>query len=376
MIDTERFFLTARRSGIEFFTGVPDSLLKEFCAFAADRLPVENHVIAPNEGGAMGLAMGYGLSSGKVPLVYLQNSGLGNLVNPVLSLAAGPVYAIPALLLIGWRGEPGVADEPQHRVQGEATLGMLEVMDIPSRVLPVDTAEACTTLTEAHEQAIRESRPVALVAKKGCFSGYSRPADVAYPNAVSRIDAMSSIVEAMPPDTAFVATTGFTSRELFTLREATGSRHDGDFLTIGGMGHASSIAAGLALGGWRGITCCLDGDGAFLMHMGSSTTVAANDSASFLHVVFNNGMHESVGGQPTIAPTIDMVGVARSVGYRLSERFDEAEALRSFLHTAELRRGPIFLEIRCAPSNLPGLRRPSRTPERMKADFMAFLAQD
>ena len=375
MIDTRDFFEALRAREIDFFCGVPDSLLKDFGAYVSDHAATERHVITANEGAAVALACGYHLATGRIGLVYLQNSGQGNTVNPLLSLADPAVYGIPLLLLIGWRGEPGRRDEPQHVKQGAVTLRLLEAMEIPHTVLPESTPEAIGAIDEAITTMRLRKTPYALVARSASFSSYRLREQGMADLPLTRESAIEMLLEQLGPDDAVVSTTGMTSRELFELREKRGGGHEQDFLTVGSMGHASQIALGIALAQPERNVICLDGDGALLMHLGSVPVIGARDVPNFRHVVINNGAHDSVGGQPTVAMNMDLPALARAAGYRVAlcaqERGEVSQALRKLLHAP----GPGLLEIRVRKGARPDLGRPSLPPAANKEAFTRFLSR-
>ena len=375
MIDPDAIVAQLADAGISFVTGVPDSLLKEACAAISGGLPPERHVIAANEGAAVGLAMGHFLASGRPALVYLQNSGLGNAVNPLVSLAAPEVYGIPMVLMVGWRGEIAeggvqLADEPQHRVQGRVTPGQLDLLGIPYRLVDAGSDfGAC--LREAVADALARSTPVALLVRAKAFSRSAAMDAGRDPGTVAREDAIRALVEALPGDVPVVATTGHTSREIFELRRSLGAGHHRDFLTVGGMGHAVSIAGGIALTRPELTVVCLDGDGALLMHTGALTNAAR--LPNLVHVVLNNGAHDSVGGQPTMARHLRLPDLARSLGYAHVHEASSLEEIRGLVPRLLAERGSRFLEIRCRRGARADLGRPDRTPEENRNDFMAFL---
>lgn len=371
MIEPRELFEALEARGVSFFTGVPDSLLKDFCAYVTDHAPAQRHVITANEGGAVGLAAGHHLATGRVPVVYMQNSGLGNTVNPVTSLADPEVYGIPMLLIVGWRGEPGVKDEPQHVKMGRITPDVVAALHVEQAVLPDTLAEALPVLDMALTRARERQAPFALLVRKGTFAKYklqSAAPDV-YP--MSREQAIGHVVAALPTDTLIVSTTGMPSRELFELREQRGESHDGDFLTVGSMGHTSQIALGVALERPERNVVCMDGDGAVLMHMGSLGMVGTLAPRNYKHIVLNNGAHDSVGGQPTVAFQVDLCAVATACGYaravRASSEKELLDALPGFV-TAE---GPAMLEIRVRKGARSDLGRPTMTPRQLKERFMA-----
>ena len=316
MIDVEKFVGVMRSAGVDFFTGVPDSLLKSFCAYVTDNCG-ENHVIAANEGGAVGLAAGHYLATGKTALVYMQNSGQGNAVNPLASLADPDVYSIPMVLLVGWRGEPGVKDEPQHVKQGKVTVSLFETLGIPTEILPDDDESAANLTRKMVEKAKAELRPVALVARKGLFAEYKLQNKEADISDVKREDVIEGVLRALPKNAVVVSTTGMISREVYETRERLGQGHESDFLTVGSMGHASMIALGIAKAQPERKVYCLDGDGASIMQMGNMAIVGQSGCGNLTHIVINNSAHDSVGGQPTIGGKIDFEKIAEELGYNV-----------------------------------------------------------
>lgn len=379
MIEPARFFDAVSAAGVRFVAGVPDSLLKEVCTYLAEALPPERHVIAVNEGSAIALAAGHFLATGAVPLVYLQNSGLGNAVNPLLSLAAPDVYAVPLVLLIGWRGEPGVPDEPQHVTQGRLTPALLDALELPYRVLDGDPEAASVHVRWAVVEARRRSGPVALLVRKGAFMALPRvveraPAAALRHERLTREDAIERIVQALLPETTVVATTGMISRELYAIRRRLGDDGSRDFLTVGSMGHASQIALGLALARPGMPVVCLDGDAAALMHLGGFATVGTSAATGYLHVVLNNGAHDSVGGQPSAGFAIDLPGIARACGYEVAlGPVRVAVAVTEQVRALQASRGPNLLEVRVATGARPDLGRPAEAPVDNKRCFMRRL---
>lgn len=315
MINQETFLHTLQSEGVNFFTGVPDSYLNGFCDYLLQNVALEKNVIAANEGNAIAIAAGHFLSTQEIPFVYMQNSGLGNTVNPLVSLVDERVYALPMILLIGWRGEPGTGDWAQHELQGEITLGLLELMHIPYDVLPDEDDKVTGIVKRAVSQARKNRKPYALVAPKGVMAGEKRNnKDQTYP--MSREEAIELVLDHMPADTVYTATTGRATRELFFLRERRNESGKNDFLNIGSMGHASSVAFGIALAKPGRNVVCLDGDSAAMMHLGAMTMVRKYEVPNFLHIVLNNGAHESVGGQPSVGHLIDFTKIAESCGYK------------------------------------------------------------
>ena len=375
MIRCQDFVHWLAALGVDFFAGVPDSLLKPLCFYLADH-GGDNHVVAANEGGAVALACGYHLATGKLPLVYLQNSGQGNTVNSLLSLADPEVYSIPLLMLIGWRGEPGTKDEPQHVKQGKVTLALLEAMDVAYRILETGPEAARRSLTELVTIATAEQRPVALMIRKDTFEPYKATGGQAAPEfEMTRECAIGAVIEALDENDAVISTTGKISRELYEHRDRTGLGHQRDFLTVGAMGHASQIAMGIALAQPDRQVICLDGDGAMLMHMGAAAIVGAAKLANFKHVILNNGVHDSVGGMATAGLRVSFTEIVKGCGYtegwRVERRFDMSKKL------AQLRsaRGPAMLEIMVRQGARSGLGRPQTSPIENKTAFKKFLSQ-
>ena len=316
MVDVEKFVGAMKSAGVDFFTGVPDSLLKSFCAYVTDTCG-ERHVIAANEGGAVGLAAGHYLATGNPALVYMQNSGQGNAVNPLASLADPDVYSIPMVLLVGWRGEPGVKDEPQHVKQGKVTISLFETLGIPTEILPDDDESAANVTRKMVEKAKAESRPVALVVRKGLFAEYKLQNKEADISTLRREAAIEGVLRALPDDAVVVSTTGMISREVYETCERLGQDHSRDFLTVGSMGHALMIALGIAKAQPKRKVYCLDGDGASIMHMGNMAIAGQSGCENLMHIVFNNSAHDSVGGQPTVGGKIDLEKIAEELGYNV-----------------------------------------------------------
>ena len=359
--------------GVDFYTGVPDSLLKPFCFYLADHTG-DKHVVAANEGGAVALACGYHLATGKVPVVYLQNSGQGNTINPLLSLADHDVYSIPLLLLIGWRGEPSTKDEPQHVKQGKVTVSLLEAMDIPWRVLSPEPEAARRCVNELLAIATSESRPVALTIRKDTFEPYKSSAQAVSDFQLTREQAVEVVVAGLGTTDAIVSTTGKLSRELYEYRDRTGHGHHQEFLTVGSMGHASQIAMGIALAQPDRSVFCLDGDGAMLMHMGGAAIIGAAGLVNFKHVIFNNGVHDSVGGMATAGLRVSFTEIVKACGYTEASRVEQYNDLAG--KVAELRsaRGPALLEIMVQKGARTDLGRPKTSPIENKTAFTEFLS--
>ena len=373
MVRPEFFVNTLKEHSIDFYAGVPDSLLKNICAYITDNLPAEQNIIAANEGGAMGIAAGYHLATGKVPVVYMQNSGEGNIINPLASLTDKEVYNIPVLLVIGWRGCPGVKDEPQHVKQGKVTTGLLNVMGIAYAILPKDETEAVKQIKIAVDYMKATNECYALVIEKDTFDAYKLQNVEKNDFTMSREEAIQKVAASIEDTACIVSTTGMISRELFEARTFWNQGHERDFLTVGSMGHASQIALGIALQKPERKVYCFDGDGASLMHMGNMAITASMNSKNYVHVVFNNGAHDSVGGQPTIGLKIDFCGVAKAVGYKATYSVDTMELLESTLAEIKNAEGPIFLQVCVKKGNRKDLGRPTTTPVQNKEALMEFL---
>lgn len=357
----------------EFFTGVPDSLLQPFCNWLMDRYNVgEKHVIAANEGNAVGLAAGYHLSTGKVPVVYLQNSGQGNIINPVVSLMNEKVYAIPCIFVIGWRGEPDVHDEPQHIFQGEITINLMEDIGIETFVIDKETTEEqVENQLEKWQCVLKAGKQVAFIIKKGALE-YGPTISYSNDNLMNREEILKYIVGVSGQD-IIVSTTGKASRELFEIRENNNQGHKCDFLTVGSMGHSSSIAFQIAKIKKDKKIWCVDGDGALLMHMGAMALIGANQPQNFVHIVINNGSHETVGGLPTVFEKLDIKKIAEGCGYKNIFSAETYEQLETALKTAKNKNELSFIEVKCSIGSRKDLGRPTTTPKENKKQFMEFL---
>lgn len=373
MVSPELFIKTLQSNGVNFFAGVPDSLLKNVCAYITDNVSPENNIITANEGAAVGVAAGHYLATSEVPMVYMQNSGIGNAVNPLLSLVDEKVYSIPVLLMIGWRGEPGVHDEPQHVKQGEVTLPLLDAMEIPYIILPDEDSAASAAAGMLVTDCKKTGKPHAIIIKKGIFGSYKLKTKVPNENPVCREDAMKKVVDCLPADSIIVSTTGKLSRELYEYRDALRQSHESDFLTVGSMGHSSSIALGIALARPQRRVFCFDGDGAFIMHMGAISNIGRLAPENFIHIVFNNGAHESVGGQPTLGFDIDIPVIARACRYKEALSVTDADGITKALNSALNMSGPSLIEIRVGINSREDLGRPKTTPTENKEAFMKFI---
>lgn len=360
--------------GSDFYTGVPDSQLKPLCNYLMNTYGIDpkHHIIAANEGNCTALAAGYHLATGKVPVVYMQNSGEGNIINPVASLLNEMVYAIPVVFIVGWRGEPGVHDEPQHIYQGEVTVKLLEDMNIKTFIISKETTEEELAVIMADfKKILAEGKDVAFVIRKGALS-YDEKVEYKNENTMVREDIIKHIISVSGED-PIVSTTGKASRELFEARVANGQSHKYDFLTVGSMGHSSSIALGVALNKPDKKIWCIDGDGAVLMHMGALAVIGANAPKNLLHVVINNGAHETVGGMPTVASKIDVVAIAKACGYPNAVCVDSFDSLDKELKLAKKRNELSLIEVRCSIGAREDLGRPTTTAIENKKNFMEYL---
>lgn len=373
MVRPEFFVTTLQKHGIDFYAGVPDSLLKNLCAYITDTLPAEQNIIAANEGGAMGIAAGYHLATGKIPVVYMQNSGEGNIINPLASLTDKEVYNIPVLLIIGWRGRPGVHDEPQHVKQGKVTTGLLNTMGISYAILPKDEEGAAKQIKIAADHMKSTNECYALVIEKDTFEAYTLRHVETNDLTMSREEAIRKVAASLGETDCIVSTTGMISRELFEARTAWNQSHERDFLTVGSMGHASQIALGIALQQPQRRVYCFDGDGASLMHMGNMAITASMKCRNYVHVVFNNGAHDSVGGQPTVGLKINLCAVAKAVGYAEAYSVETMAELEQKIAVIQNREGPVLLQVCVKKGNRKDLGRPTTPPIRNKEALMAFL---
>ena len=358
----------------DFYTGIPDSQLKALCDFLMYTYGIDpqHHIIAANEGNCVGLAAGYYLATGRVPVVYMQNSGEGNIINPVASLINEKVYAIPMIFVIGWRGEPGVHDEPQHIYQGEVTLKLLDDMGVVHFVVGKKTTEdELTNVMNGFKGVLADGRQVAFVIRKGSLE-YAQKIEYKNEYEMSREEIIRHVT-AVSGDNSIISTTGKASRELFEIREERGKEHDRDFLTVGSMGHSSSIALGVALNRPEQKIWCIDGDGAALMHMGSLAVIGSIKPKNLVHVVVNNCAHETVGGMPTVAADIDMVEIAKACGYQKALKVDSFEALDQALVEAKRSTELIFIEVKSSIGARDDLGRPKTTPIENKRAFMEHL---
>jgi phosphonopyruvate decarboxylase len=374
MIDPFEFLDCLKLNGINFITGVPDSLLKDFNSAVIETFSRKNHIISANEGNAVALAAGHYISTGSIPLVYMQNSGLGNAVNPLVSLVDKHVYQIPMLLMIGWRGEPGTNDEPQHHTQGNITEEILKILQIP--IFKINSLSDFKMILPSTLALIKASPgPVALLVSKDTFKSAGAVQEVESSKLISRELAIETILDSLPLSSLIISTTGMISREVFELREKNLQTHDYDFLTVGSMGHASSIALTIAQNTKNHHVICLDGDGSLLMHMGSLGIIGQSNVTNLTHIVLNNGAHDSVGGQPTVALSINLKLISKSCGYSNSMSVDSIEQLKSELASLIKLDGPNFLEVVVKKGARFNLKRPVFPPKDNLHKFMQNLTE-
>ncbi len=358
----------------DFYTGVPDSQLKALCNYLINTYGIDanHHMIAANEGNCVAVATGYHLATGKIPVVYMQNSGEGNIINPLASLLNDKVYAIPMIFIVGWRGEPGVHDEPQHIYQGEVTLKLLEDMDVKSFVIGKDTTEEnVKKAMDDFKTLLSNGKNVAFIIRKGALS-YDEEVSYENNNDLSREEIITHITNVSEED-LIVCTTGKASRELFEIRERNNQSHKYDFLTVGSMGHTSSIALGIAMNKSDSKVWCIDGDGSALMHMGAMAVIGASSPKNLIHIVINNGAHETVGGMPTVASKIDFVSIAKACGYSYAVSVDTLSLLDNELVAAKKRNELCFIEVKCAIGSRENLGRPTTTALENKESFMNYI---
>lgn len=373
MIRPSYFYDLLIQNGTDFFAGVPDSLLKNLCAYITDNAPADKHIISANEGSATGLACGYHFATGKIPMIYMQNSGEGNMVNPLMSIADPDVYSVPMLIVIGWRGEPGVHDEPQHVKQGKVTCDLLDAMKVPYEVLSENEEDLPAQFEKAYKYIRENNAQYAFVIRKNTFDEYKLQNNVPVEGKMTREEAIEKIMLSAEDSTAFVSTTGMASRELYELREKHGQGHEKDFLTVGGMGHASQIALSIAMNKKDRQVYCIDGDGASIMQMGGMATIGSRNPSNYVHFVLNNGAHDSVGGQPTVGRQIDLCAIASGCGYENVVKAETPEELEAVLKDSETKDKLTFVEVLVTKGARKDLGRPKSTPKENKEALMQFL---
>jgi len=369
MIDVKDFFDSLKDQGVHNFCGVPDSLLKNVCAYISDNTKSSQYLITANEGSAVALAAGHYIATGQLSMVYMQNSGFGNAINPLLSLADSYVYSIPMLVMVGWRGEPGVKDEPQHIKQGEVMEQLLDACGLSTLIIDANTSNITAVLKSAKDLAITNSEPVILLVKKGAFGPYKLKNKIKDISKTTREESIKAIVESSEIDDIFISTTGMASRELFEIRVKNNQSHENDFLTVGSMGHANMIALGIANNTDKNIFC-IDGDGASIMHLGNLTSIGQSEAKNFIHILLNNAAHDSVGGQPTCADKVDMPSIAMACGYASVKSFSNLDNIKNHIEKIKMQSGPHFLELKVGKGSRPDLGRPTSSPINNKESLM------
>lgn len=373
MIKCEDFYNLLIKNEIDFFCGVPDSLLKYPIAYISDHAMENKNIITANEGNAIALVAGYHLATGRIGLVYMQNSGEGNAINPLTSLTDKKVYSIPLLLLIGWRGEPGKKDEPQHIKQGEITKSLLDILEIPYSIIPESIEETNYVIKKAVKYMKEQNSAYAIIVKKGIFEPYNLTIESETSNNLSREEALRIIVGHLSSQDIIVSTTGKLSRELFEYREELKQNHNRDFLTVGSMGHCSQIALAIAISKPTRDVYCFDGDGAVIMHMGSLAIIGSQKPENFKHIIFNNGAHDSVGGQLTVGLQVDIPLIAKACGYNLTFKAESKKEIIEKINLLKTVRGPSLLEIKIRKGARHNLGRPTISPKENKKAFMDFI---
>ncbi len=360
--------------GSDFYTGVPDSQLRALCDFLMEKYGIDSdhHMIAANEGNCLGLAAGYHLATSKIPVVYMQNSGEGNIINPLASLVNDRVYAIPVIFIIGWRGQPGVHDEPQHIYQGIVTETLMKDMDVATFTIGRETTDDDVSLAmSSFKEILGCGKQVAFLIEKGALEFDGK---VTYENGNTLVrEEVIQHITAVTGDDPIISTTGKISRELFETRTKAGKDHGTDFLTVGSMGHCSSIALGVALNKPLTKVWCIDGDGALLMHMGSMAVIGANAPSNLVHIVLNNCAHETVGGMPTVAASANLVEIARACGYGHAKTVGTLNDLDKALSEAKSSSTLTFIEVKCGIASRKDLGRPTTSALENKINFMKHL---
>ncbi|MDF2544547.1 MAG: phosphonopyruvate decarboxylase [Herbinix sp.] len=374
MVNVKGLYEFLNEKDIQFFAGVPDSQLKPFCDYLSVRLGIgKEHIIAANEGNAVALAAGYHLATGKIGMVYLQNSGLGNAVNPITSLTDAEVYAIPVVYMIGWRGQPGVKDEPQHVKQGKITLELLQLMGIKYQIVDKDSTieDIRKVYNSTFEDELKNGRSVAFVVEKNALDNENTCKEQ-NTFELSREEAIQIIIDHLGKKDVVISTTGKASRELFEYREKKAQGHEKDFLTVGSMGHASMIATAIAENTDKSVWC-IDGDGAMLMHTGAAALIGSRKPKNLYHILINNGAHETVGGMPTISYSIDWGKATKAFGYMGEYQVKCALELSETISRVRAQEGPIFIEVLVNLNSRDDLGRPTIKPVDNKKDIMTFI---
>lgn len=369
----ESFVAQIENMGIDTLAGVPDSALKEFCDYINGEGGKQfKHYVPANEGAAVGIAIGHFLATGKPACVYMQNSGLGNVVNPITSLANEEVYGIPMLLIIGWRGEPGTKDEPQHKFMGKVTESLLQVMDISYSIVDANTSEEeITVIFQQVKETFSRNKQYAIIVRRDSFEIETKGK---YENEYTllREQAIEAIVKKLAPSDVVVSTTGKISREVYEQCDRIWGHHKQCFLTVGGMGHSGMIALGLANEFTNKRVYCIEGDGAVFMHMGELAFLAKQKPQNMIHICLNNDAHESVGGMPTGAKETDFYQIARACGYTYVTCVDSLETLEKELEYVLRMNGIVFIEVKVKMGSRDNLGRPKESARENREGFMGY----
>lgn len=377
MIQADDFLAGAKAEGFDFFTGVPCSFLTPVINRVISD-PAARYVGAASEGEAVAIAAGAWLT-GRETVVMCQNSGLGNMINPLTSL--NWPFRIPSLLIVTWRGQPGLGDEPQHELMGQVSDRLLADIQVHHRAFPEEPVALGPALAEARVAMAESGLPSALILAKGSVADETleQAPQPARPRGLredlsrggpppKRIEALERVLASIPESAAVIATTGKCGRELFTLADR--AQH---LYQVGSMGCASSMALGVALNVERPVLV-LDGDGAALMKLGTLATIGAEAPRNLVHLLLDNGVHDSTGGQATVSPNVDFAAVALACGYARAYALDDLAGLDRALAEAFAAPGPSLLHLKIAPGSIAKLGRPTVKPPEVARRFKAFLA--
>lgn len=345
MVNQDVLFNSLHKIGIDFFTGVPDSLLNDFCLYLTQNIPDTQHVMAANEGNAIAIAAGNYMATGNIPLVYMQNSGIGNATNPLLSLTHPCVYSIPMVLVIGWRGDPSIKDHAQHKKQGELTTVLMKDMDIPYEILEDENKVICQ-FKWAAKKAKEISSPVALIVKKGILAQKEKHQEYPESQLMSREEVISAVIDVLGANAVYLGSTGRTTRELNEQLKIHGVGEGHEFQNVGSMGHVSSVGLGIALAKPNKPVVIFDGDAAAVMHMGALATNCRYKAGNMVHIVLNNGVNESVGGQPSAGYVVNLTAIAAACGYRSpGHEIENIEDLQQIVRENIDNKMPLFVDV-------------------------------
>ncbi len=354
-----------KKNNCNFFTGVPDSILKELSSSLKNKNK-KNHIIATNEGSAVSLGIGYYLAKNKVPCIYMQNSGLSNALNPLISIAHQKVYSIPLVLIIGWRGSPKIKDEPQHNVKGRITKQILKLLNINFTVLR--TKEDLIKFDEQIKAAKKNKSVVACLIENGILEKNKIKISKKDFYNLNKEFFLRVLLKNLPNKSKIIASTGYNSRELMHLRERYNFKNCKDFYMVGGMGHTSSVALGYSLSS-KNKTICIDGDGSLLMHLGSIKMAGYFANKNFKYILLNNNTHDSVGGQSTHADNVDFKKLSQSLGiknfYLIKNKININKKIKNFINN----KNASFLEVKVTGSKIKNLPRP-KDLIKIKREFM------